>query len=51
VLQRALPNDGSRLSAKALAARAEAWRPWRAYSVIHLWKDSMGAAKPVKAAA
>jgi AraC family transcriptional regulator, regulatory protein of adaptative response / DNA-3-methyladenine glycosylase II len=51
VLQRALPNDGSRLSAKALAARAEAWRPWRAYSVIHLWKDSMAAARPAKVAA
>jgi AraC family transcriptional regulator of adaptative response / DNA-3-methyladenine glycosylase II len=20
-------------------ARAEAWRPWRAYAVIHLWKS------------
>ena len=46
VLQRALPNDGTRLSAKALTASAEAWRPWRAYSVIHLWRDSMPA--PVK---
>ena len=43
VLQRALPNDGTRLSAKALTAHAEAWRPWRAYSVIHLWRDSMPA--------
>ncbi|WP_254624256.1 DNA-3-methyladenine glycosylase 2 family protein [Myxococcus sp. CA033] len=45
VLQRAVPNDGSRMTAKALTARAEAWRPWRAYGVIHLWKDSMGPAK------
>lgn len=51
VLQRALPHDGSRLSAKALAARAEAWRPWRAYSVIHLWKDSMAATHAAKVAA
>ena len=41
VLQRAVPNDGSRMTAKALNARSEAWRPWRAYSVIQLWKDSM----------
>ena len=40
VLQRALPNDGSRLSAKALSAQAEAWRPWRAYAAIHLWRDT-----------
>lgn len=25
------------LSAAAARARAEAWRPWRAYAVIHLW--------------
>ena len=43
VLQRAAPNDGSRLTAKALSAQAEAWRPWRAYAVIHLWRDSMEA--------
>ncbi|MFS8063277.1 MAG: AlkA N-terminal domain-containing protein [Luteimonas sp.] len=41
VLQRALPNDGSRLSAKVLSRHAEAWRPWRAYAVIHLWRDTM----------
>ncbi|MDQ2701354.1 MAG: helix-turn-helix domain-containing protein [Pseudomonadota bacterium] len=41
VLQRAAPNDGCRLTAKALTAQAEAWRPWRAYAVIHLWRDSM----------
>ncbi|HEV8695899.1 MAG TPA: AlkA N-terminal domain-containing protein [Lysobacter sp.] len=50
VLQRAVPNDGSRMTAKALTARSEAWRPWRAYSVIQLWKDSMPAPKPAKAA-
>jgi AraC family transcriptional regulator of adaptative response / DNA-3-methyladenine glycosylase II len=41
VLQRALPNDGSRLGAKVLSAHAEGWRPWRAYAVIHLWRDTM----------
>ena len=25
------------LGPKAAAARAEAWRPWRAYAVMHLW--------------
>jgi AraC family transcriptional regulator of adaptative response / DNA-3-methyladenine glycosylase II len=23
----------------ALAARAEAWRPWRAYAAMHLWSE------------
>ncbi|MEP6906624.1 MAG: AlkA N-terminal domain-containing protein [Pseudoxanthomonas sp.] len=41
VLQKAVPTDGTRMTAKALIARAEAWRPWRAYAVIHVWKDSM----------
>jgi len=54
VLQKALPADGTRMSAKALAARAEAWRPWRGYAVIHLWRDSVPvpvvrADKPVRA--
>ena len=42
VLQKAVPTDGSRMTAKALTARAEAWRPWRAYAVMHVWKESMG---------
>ena len=25
-------------SAKALATRAERWRPWRAYATLHLWQ-------------
>ena len=45
VLQKAVPTDGSRMTAKALTARAEAWRPWRAYAVMHLWKDSMASAE------
>ena len=43
VLQRAVPNDGTRMSATALRAVAEDWRPWRAYAVIQLWRDSMPA--------
>ena len=30
------------------AQRSEAWRPWRAYAVIHLWKDSMPRAEAAK---
>jgi AraC family transcriptional regulator of adaptative response / DNA-3-methyladenine glycosylase II len=44
VLQKAVPTDGSRMTAKLLTARAQAWRPWRAYAVMHLWKTSMGSA-------
>jgi AraC family transcriptional regulator of adaptative response / DNA-3-methyladenine glycosylase II len=45
VLQKAVPEDGTRMTAKALTARAETWRPWRAYAVIQLWKDTMPAPK------
>jgi AraC family transcriptional regulator of adaptative response / DNA-3-methyladenine glycosylase II len=27
----------TKLTAKALEARAEAWRPWRGYAALHLW--------------
>ena len=52
VLQKAVPTDGTRMTAKALTARAEAWRPWRGYATLHLWRDSMAAPlpKPVAAA-
>jgi AraC family transcriptional regulator of adaptative response / DNA-3-methyladenine glycosylase II len=30
-------------SVARIVARAEAWRPWRAYAVIHLWKGAAGA--------
>ena len=48
VLQKQLPGDGSRLSAKALRMQAEAWRPWRAYAVIHLWRDAALSQAPEK---
>lgn len=48
VLQKHLPADGSRLTAKGLLARAEDWRPWRGYAVIHLWRDAALAAGAVK---
>lgn len=34
---RAIAIDGERLSPKMLLARAERWRPWRAYAAQHLW--------------
>jgi AraC family transcriptional regulator of adaptative response / DNA-3-methyladenine glycosylase II len=36
-LLRALADGGVRPTPKALSARAEAWRPWRAYATLHLW--------------
>ncbi len=36
-LQRRLAVDGRRPNAQELLARAEGWRPWRAYAVLHLW--------------
>jgi AraC family transcriptional regulator of adaptative response / DNA-3-methyladenine glycosylase II len=30
-----------------LLARAEAWRPWRAYAAMHLWR-SLGPARPAR---
>lgn len=38
VLRRAASDDGSTLGS---TAHAEAWRPWRAYAVMHLWRDAM----------
>jgi DNA-3-methyladenine glycosylase II len=31
------------ISARQLQARAEAWRPWRAYAALHLWHNYSGA--------
>lgn len=38
ILRRAAASKGETLSAKELLERAEAWKPWRAYAVILLWK-------------
>ncbi|HKZ74309.1 MAG TPA: AlkA N-terminal domain-containing protein, partial [Steroidobacteraceae bacterium] len=40
VLRRVAGAAGAPLSARALAARAEAWRPWRGYATVHLWRAS-----------
>lgn len=36
-LQKAAAGDGSRLTEKQLAARADAWSPWRGYAALLLW--------------
>src|SRR5262249_21383626 len=33
-----------KIEARELAARAEAWRPWRAYAAMHLWTQSLNGA-------
>jgi AraC family transcriptional regulator of adaptative response / DNA-3-methyladenine glycosylase II len=44
ILRRAAAEGGSALSTKALETRAGAWRPWRAYTVMHLWRAATDAA-------
>jgi AraC family transcriptional regulator of adaptative response / DNA-3-methyladenine glycosylase II len=51
VLQKTLPADGNRLTARALLAHSQAWRPWRAYAVIHLWHEASRASVASKVAA
>ena len=38
VLRRMAASNGVPLTPRALLARAEAWRPWRGYAVLHLWQ-------------
>jgi AraC family transcriptional regulator of adaptative response / DNA-3-methyladenine glycosylase II len=46
-LQRAVAvAEGRRPAPAALVERAEAWRPWRAYAVLHLW-TSLASPRPV----
>lgn len=48
ILRRAASPDGDMLSTKALTRLADAWRPWRAYAVMHLWRSaSEAAAMPI----
>lgn len=43
VVQQALGQDqGQRTDLRQTLARAQAWRPWRAYAVIHLWQLAAG---------
>ncbi len=48
ILRREANPQGEPLSTKGLQALAESWRPWRAYSVMYLWRaatDSAAARK------
>jgi AraC family transcriptional regulator of adaptative response / DNA-3-methyladenine glycosylase II len=38
VLRKAFARDGIALPARELEALSQAWRPWRAYAVLHLWR-------------
>ncbi|MCI0349586.1 MAG: helix-turn-helix domain-containing protein [Acidobacteriales bacterium] len=40
VLQRMAAKNGRPMTTRALEARAEAWRPWRGYAVMHLWRSA-----------
>jgi len=39
ILRRAAAGDDGELSTRALSNMAEVWRPWRAYAVMHLWRN------------
>ncbi|MHB1271484.1 MAG: DNA-3-methyladenine glycosylase 2 family protein [Rhodanobacter sp.] len=43
ILRRVAAGGGAELSTKALTTLAEAWRPWRAYAVMHLWRSASDA--------
>jgi AraC family transcriptional regulator of adaptative response / DNA-3-methyladenine glycosylase II len=38
VLRRVAAGGGAPLTPRELEARAEAWRPWRGYAALHLWR-------------
>ncbi|MBU6248590.1 MAG: helix-turn-helix domain-containing protein, partial [Xanthomonadaceae bacterium] len=48
ILRRAAAPGSEALTTRAMEQRAEAWRPWRAYAVMHLWR-SVGAAPTTRA--
>ncbi|WP_397457939.1 AlkA N-terminal domain-containing protein [Pseudomonas asplenii] len=41
ILRREVVTQGPPLSTRALEALAEGWRPWRAYSVMYLWRQAV----------
>ena len=48
-LMRAMADcDGVRPTARALLARAEGWRPWRAYAAQHLWAGGAHRGSPMR---
>ncbi|HEY8328032.1 MAG TPA: DNA-3-methyladenine glycosylase 2 family protein, partial [Rhodanobacter sp.] len=48
ILRREAAPDAAPLGTKALNERANAWRPWRAYAVIHLWRGASEAPAPAR---
>jgi AraC family transcriptional regulator, regulatory protein of adaptative response / DNA-3-methyladenine glycosylase II len=48
IVRRMAAGGGAPLTAKELDRRAEAWRPWRGYAVMHLWRAASdgGARRP-----
>ncbi|MEO8998899.1 MAG: AlkA N-terminal domain-containing protein [Rhodanobacter sp.] len=46
ILRREATTDATPLSTKELTLRADTWRPWRAYAVIHLWRGTSDALPP-----
>jgi AraC family transcriptional regulator of adaptative response / DNA-3-methyladenine glycosylase II len=46
---RRVAGAGRALTARALAARAEAWRPWRGYAAVHLWEDAASRPRSARA--
>jgi AraC family transcriptional regulator, regulatory protein of adaptative response / DNA-3-methyladenine glycosylase II len=47
-LQRRAAKSGRRPTAQKLLARAEQWRPWRAYATLHLWMADGDVTEPAK---
>ncbi len=45
-VQRALGVGTTRPSAAEVLERAESWRPWRAYAVLHLWMSAGAESRP-----
>lgn len=40
VLRKAVARDGKPVAAKVLEEMSQAWRPYRAYAVLHLWRST-----------
>jgi AraC family transcriptional regulator of adaptative response / DNA-3-methyladenine glycosylase II len=51
LLRAAADPEGRRPTPESLLARAEAWRPWRAYAAAHLWAKDADAAAHSKGSA
>jgi AraC family transcriptional regulator of adaptative response / DNA-3-methyladenine glycosylase II len=51
LLRAATEPGGARVSPAVLLARAEAWRPWRAYAAMHLWASDAARTSAARSAA